>query len=744
MTMTTKRARWFVGLFLAATLVVTGCARGTEDPHPPAAGISNPVSASFADTWADPSVIRGVDGWWYVYATQDPLKQGDPSRMGHIARTRDWRTWQYMGPILADGEGPSWASPTALVWAPDVRQVGDHYVMYYAVTDTVSHPEKDDSAIGAAVSTSPGGPWKPVDKPVVPPRPDGRGGWLSTIDPAGFTDVGGARYLYWGSYHGGVFAARLSEDGLHLTGSPVQVGHSDRYEGAYVVRHDGHYFLMASSANCCAGPATGYSVFVGRGDSPLGPFRDDEGVAMTASDSGGRVVLTQNGNRWIGAGHNAVMTDAAGVDHIVYHAIDHNKPWLEDAGGINRRPLLIDRLDWIDGWPVVNAGSGPSQGVVNPPITSSLLGEEPWAPTKAFDGVGSGKDAVAGQTATVSGRQAVSRRELPSGNLRLTVDLTTASTMSVALGEDLRVDVDSRAGTVRARGRGAAVSATFPAGQSWRTLTIDTRGNRARIQLGEAGLGDPVVDLSVNLAQSFRGGPVRVGGQGSLGYVAAAQTLGPATRMAAQPEPVGTARHVDLGSAVAGRDGWQWVRRPSGVTVSGAAVTWPLTDGDLAGEGGSGGLLLSSPPTGDWIAQVRVRLDLGVDSVRNYQQAGMVVIADDDDFIRLGAVAVEGTRIVEYGRELTDSEGFLSYGGAVVGRPTPTTWLRIAHHVATDGTHLYRAAISRDGRSWRWGATWTMPADRKPRIGLYAAGGAKPAVSAAFDNLNVGSARWPS
>ncbi|MDU6251547.1 MAG: glycoside hydrolase family 43, partial [Cutibacterium avidum] len=214
---------------------------------------------------------------------------------------------------------------------------------------------------------------------------------------------------------------------------------------------------------------------------------------------------------------------------------------------------------------------------------------------------------------------------------------------------------------------------------------------------------------------------------------------------APQPTPVGTPQRVDLVAAVNGSNvEWAWIRRPSGVHAKGGAIIWPVTDGDLAGEGASGGLLLRDPPEGDWIAQVKVGLDLGLDMVRNYQQAGMVVINGDDDFIRLGAVAVEGTRIVEYGREITDADGFRSYGGAVVGRPAGVTWLRVAHHVDHGGEHLYRSALSHDGRHWTWGATWTMPAASRPRIGLYTGGGESPAVEAHFSDLIFVNASWPS
>src|SRR3712207_8810846 len=48
-----------------------------------------------------------------------------------------------------------------------------------------------------------------------------------------------------------------------------------------------------------------------------------------------------NGNKWIGTGHNAVVTDLAGQDWIVYHAINRNDPYLTGREGINERPMLL-------------------------------------------------------------------------------------------------------------------------------------------------------------------------------------------------------------------------------------------------------------------------------------------------------------------------------------------------------------------------------------------------------------------
>ena len=51
-------------------------------------------------------------------------------------------------------------------------------------------------------------------------------------------------------------------------------------------------------------------------------------------------MLSQNGNRWVGTGHNAVITDFAGQDWIVYHAVDRTDPYYS---GARRRPTRSAR-----------------------------------------------------------------------------------------------------------------------------------------------------------------------------------------------------------------------------------------------------------------------------------------------------------------------------------------------------------------------------------------------------------------
>jgi arabinan endo-1,5-alpha-L-arabinosidase len=52
------------------------------------------------------------------------------------------------------------------------------------------------------------------------------------------------------------------------------------------------------------------------------------------------------------------VTDAAGQDWIVYHAIDIGRPRENATDEVNtRRIMLIDAIRWVDGWPVID---GPS------------------------------------------------------------------------------------------------------------------------------------------------------------------------------------------------------------------------------------------------------------------------------------------------------------------------------------------------------------------------------------------------
>ena len=323
----------------------------------------NVGDGELAETCADPDIERGQtegDRYWYLYCTTDPLNGDDRAENGDFNfnliptfRSLDLVNWEYQGNAFAESERPTWIADDAGFWAPEVVYFNGQYYLYYTAPDT----RAGGSAIGVATSSSPTGPWKDSGGPVVAPRKDPNGdGFFWTFD-AEVLQTQGKNYLYYGSYYGGVFVRELSTDGLSsLPETETQVTIANRYEGTQIVEHEGYYYLLASATNCCNGPLTGYSVFAGRSRSPLGPFVDKEGVSLLAGRVGGTPVISMNGNRWMGPGHNDTVTDFAGQDWFVYHAVDRFDPYFEGAVGFTKRPVLMDPLVWVDGWPSVRAG----------------------------------------------------------------------------------------------------------------------------------------------------------------------------------------------------------------------------------------------------------------------------------------------------------------------------------------------------------------------------------------------------
>ncbi|MDP4507054.1 family 43 glycosylhydrolase [Nonomuraea turcica] len=225
--------------------------------------------------------------------------------------------------------------------------------------------------MGLTTAPTPTGPWTDHGD-VIPAAPQAACPTF-TIDQAQFTDVDGAHYLYWGSYDT-LCVARMNADATRVEGPVTQVARGRRMEGGYVVRRGGFYYLFYSDAGCCDGAYSGYQVKVGRATSPLGPFTDDEGVDLMALTTKGAIVAGANGNRWAGPGHSGFLTDLSGQDWLIYHAISTADPdfppIVNGPSGLTKRPLLIDWLDWIDGWPVVRAGAGPSEGPQPAPAAS--------------------------------------------------------------------------------------------------------------------------------------------------------------------------------------------------------------------------------------------------------------------------------------------------------------------------------------------------------------------------------------
>jgi arabinan endo-1,5-alpha-L-arabinosidase len=301
---------------------------------------------------ADPSIasltVGGVTHY-YMYATSDPINEEDRTSGSYnyhllpIYHSTDMVNWTYHSDAFT--KRPKWVGNAGL-WAPDIQYFNGKWYLYYSVAPGGGGKRTGGgSAIGVATSSHPAGPWIDSGGPVVEAQTG-----KAVIDSAVVVDDLGAgatgqRYLFYGSFAGGIFARKLSADGLRTAkSSEKRITAADRYEAAFIRKRNGYYYLFVSASACCDGELSGYSVFVGRSTNVLGPYVDKHGVSLLDSRVGGTPVLAMNGNKWIGPGHNAVITDFQNQDWFLYHAIDIEDPYFVAQPGFTKRPPMLDPL----------------------------------------------------------------------------------------------------------------------------------------------------------------------------------------------------------------------------------------------------------------------------------------------------------------------------------------------------------------------------------------------------------------
>ncbi|MFD4258928.1 hypothetical protein ACFWR9_15180 [Streptomyces sp. NPDC058534] len=104
----------------------------------------------------------------------------------------------------------------------------------------------------------------------------------------------------------------------------------------------------------------------------MGPFVDAEGVGLADRHPGGTIVNSPNGNKWVATGHSANVVDKSGQDWILTNGFDR----YEKDPGRGGRPTVMDRLDWIDGWPTVRAGAWTGVDAQKAPVARSDAGSD--------------------------------------------------------------------------------------------------------------------------------------------------------------------------------------------------------------------------------------------------------------------------------------------------------------------------------------------------------------------------------
>ncbi|MGV8964196.1 MAG: family 43 glycosylhydrolase [Candidatus Saccharimonadaceae bacterium] len=281
----------------------------------------------------DPTIIKAQDGYFYLYATEN-------IRNTPIHKSRDLVKWEYVGTAFTDQTRPTFETKGGL-WAPDINYIIDQYVLYYSMSVWGG---EWSCGIGAATAEKPEGPFTDQGKLFRSNEIDVQ----NSIDQF-YIEEDGRKFLFWGSFSG-IYAIELSNDGLSVKpkAEKQQIA-GTAYEGVYIHKREGYYYMFASIGSCCEGLKSTYTTVVGRSQNLFGPYLDKSGKSMMENN---HEIIIQKNAKFVGPGHNSeIVIDNNGQDWMLYHAVAVDNP--------NGRVLMLDQIRWKDDWPYVK-GNSPS------------------------------------------------------------------------------------------------------------------------------------------------------------------------------------------------------------------------------------------------------------------------------------------------------------------------------------------------------------------------------------------------
>jgi arabinan endo-1,5-alpha-L-arabinosidase len=295
----------------------------------------------------DPHVFYDKDGYFYLFGTGGNIP---------IFRSADLVNWTQMGTAFTNATRP----PDYLLpyggggdlWAPELNYINGKYVLYYSMSRMSGPPVPDGiigiAVIGAATADKPEGPY--INHGLVIASHDI--GVKNSIDQT-YIEDDGKKYMFWGSFNG-IWGVELSDDGLGLKDGSMEAAALTKrqiagtaYEGSYIHKRGGYYYLFASIGSCCNGLNSTYQTVVGRSQNLFGPYTDKQGRQMMQNN---HEVLISRNHAFVGTGHNSpLVQDNAGNNWIIYHGycMDNN----------NGRNVFLDKVAWVNDWPSIGDGS---------------------------------------------------------------------------------------------------------------------------------------------------------------------------------------------------------------------------------------------------------------------------------------------------------------------------------------------------------------------------------------------------
>lgn len=286
----------------------------------------------------DPTVIKSNNGLFYLYST---------GRNIPIYCSKDLLNWEKVGNAFSNNTRPNFLENGDL-WAPDINYIKGKYVLYYTQSKWGEYVK---NGIGVAISDKPEGPFEDLGKLFTSEEI----GVRNSIDEFYFEDKGKS-YLFWGSFYG-IYGIELSDDGLSVKPGATKIQIAGTFmEATAIEKRNGYYYLFGSAGSCCKGADSKYHITYGRSKYLFGPYLTKDGKRLLENNY---ETLIYGNDSVAGPGHQSrLVSDDKGQDWLIYHGYLKSNPK-------KGRVIFLDRLEWIDGWPVV-VGHQPSSESVCP------------------------------------------------------------------------------------------------------------------------------------------------------------------------------------------------------------------------------------------------------------------------------------------------------------------------------------------------------------------------------------------
>jgi beta-xylosidase len=245
-----------ISSLMPTALLLTGAAGAPSTPLKFLTNRQTNISPVINANFPDPSILQDGDTW-YAFGTNSGghnVQVATAPAVGGPYTVLDQDLLPKVG---------SW-SDGLNVWAPDIRKIGNTYVLYYTAESSQDAPHH---CVGTATSATIEGPYTPASTPLACPLDQG-----GAIDPSGFTDTDGKHYVVYkidgnSIGHGGncnnavapivptpIMLQQVASDGFTPVGDPIQILDRDDADGPLVEAPDlilvnGVYVLFFSS-NC--------------------------------------------------------------------------------------------------------------------------------------------------------------------------------------------------------------------------------------------------------------------------------------------------------------------------------------------------------------------------------------------------------------------------------------------------------------------------------------------------------------